>query len=69
MCVQRVQRVLMGIIIILSVGLIHMGYFYEGSGILSFVGFMMIVWGIFNFCPSMALLRKFLPECKFGDNK
>ncbi len=64
-CVQRVQRLMMAFIILMSVGLIHMGYFYEGSGILAFVSAMIFVWAIFDFCPSIFLLKKILPDCKF----
>lgn len=69
MCVQRVQRVMMALIILLSVGLMHMGYFFEGSYILAFVSFMIFMWAIFDFCPSIFLLKKVLPDCKFGTNK
>lgn len=69
MCVQRVQRFMMAFMILLSVGLMHMGFFYEGSALLGFISFMIIVWAIFDFCPSIFLLKKIMPDCTFGANK
>ncbi len=66
-CVERVQRILMALLIVASIGGIHSGAFFFGATyILLFIAIMLVVWAITDFCPSIWLLSKFLPRCKFG---
>lgn len=64
-CVERVHRIIMALVIIASIGVMHMGYFFEGTYILIFVASMMVIWSVFNFCPMVSILRKILPDCAF----
>ncbi len=67
-CVQRIQRIIIAILLIATVGILHgnANGFYIATYILIFMAVMMFVWAITDFCPSIWLLRKFLPDCKFG---
>lgn len=67
-CVQRVQRFMMAIMILLSLVLMQLGYMLVAKAILVFMVLMICVWASFNVCPSISVLKKFLPDCKFGDN-
>ncbi len=65
-CAQRIQRLMMAIFIIASIGVLHGYDFYIGTYMLVFMAVMLFVWAIADFCPSIWMLRKFLPDCKFG---
>lgn len=68
-CVERVHRIMMALMIVISIGLLHMGYFYISTYLLLFISIMILIWAITDFCPSIFVLRKFLPNCRFGANK
>ena len=62
MCVQKVQRLIMSAVLALSF------YFYSitsplGPLLLGFVIVMIVVWGVTDFCPSIWILSKILPQC------
>lgn len=57
MCVERVHRFLMAIVIAIGVVLVQNIHPY-GSYIHWFVVGMLIVYGITNFCPSVTIMKK-----------
>ncbi len=65
-CVERIQRLMMAIFIIASIGVLHGYDFYIGTYMLLFMAVMLAVWAVTNFCPSIWMLSKFLPKCKFS---
>lgn len=62
MCAQRAQRVLMALVILLGTYLTTIGSIW-GVIILGFVIFMILVWAITDFCPSIWIFEKFMPSC------
>jgi len=62
MCAERVTR-------FMSVGmLLVIMYFVSVNqiialGLLAFMAVMTAIWGAFDFCPSIWMLKKFLPSC------
>jgi len=62
MCAERVTR-------FLTAGMIFVIMYFVGVNatialtLLAFVAIMMVIWGAFDFCPSIWMLRKFLPSC------
>lgn len=68
---ERIVRIIMGLVLIGSVGALHMGVnFFIASGIIGIVGILLLIWGIFNFCLMERILRKILPsKCECGSCK
>lgn len=64
-CVERVHRFIIALVIIASIGIMHAGHFFLGTYILVFVAAMMLLWSFFNFCPMVFILKKILPTCNF----
>ena len=62
MCAERVTR-------FLTVGMIFVIMYFVGANttialaLLSFMAIIMMIWGAFDFCPSIWMFRKFLPSC------
>ena len=62
MCAERVTR-------FLTAGMIFIIMYFVGTNptialaLLAFVAIMMVIWGAFDFCPSIWMFRKFLPSC------
>ena len=65
MCVERVQRILTAIVLIIILGLFGTGYFKLAVILQTFVIVMILVWAVTNFCPSIWILRKIIPPCKW----
>ena len=71
MCAERVQRILIAVILGLSMGAAAMGMGEAGSFGLQ-IAFLMqlaliialLIGGFTGFCPSLMLLKLFLPSCK-----
>jgi len=65
MCVSRIQRLMMAIVLglVLFLGLTSNENFAIGLQI--FVIIMLSIWAITNFCPSIWVLKKILPPCKW----
>jgi len=63
MCFEKVQRFLMASVITLGTLLVFYGN-PLGFGVLGFVIFMVLLWGVVDFCPSLWMLEKLgLPSC------
>ncbi len=66
-CAQRVHRILLALLIIASIGGIHSGAFFFGATyILLGISIFFLVWAFTDFCPLLFVLKKILPECKYG---
>ena len=62
MCAERVTR-------FMTVGMLFVVMYFVGANpmialiLLGFIAVMMTIWGAFDFCPSIWVLKKFLPSC------
>ena len=70
-CAQRVQRVLMAIMLGLVMGLAGSGMMAAAFVLQLFIMVMLIVWAVTNFCPSIWMLEKLIGKCDFekADNE
>ena len=62
MCAERLARIptiIMMFVILYFVGVNPL----IAQVLLVFVGIMMAIWAAFDFCPSIFMLKKFLPSC------
>ncbi len=66
-CVDRVQRIIMAFVMFISIG-IFLKSVVAGTIFLGFVGLMILVWGLFDFCPMSFILGKFIPKCQCKEN-
>jgi hypothetical protein len=62
-CAENVARALTSVVIVLIIAIFAKGYETFALGFLAFVAIMMMVWAVFDFCPSIWILSKFLPKC------
>lgn len=62
MCAEKVQRILMAIVLTLSMFLLSQmslwGIILQGLVIV-----MILIWAVTDFCPSISIFRMFLPSC------
>ena len=63
MCAEKLQRLLMAVVLGIAYGLMSMGSVY-GSVLLGFVIAMIVLWAITDFCPSIWLFSKLFGHCK-----
>jgi hypothetical protein len=63
MCAERVTRFMTVAMILLIMYLLSIGSSTIALALLAFMAIMMTIWGAFDFCPSIWMLRKFLPSC------
>jgi len=63
MCVQRVQRVMMAMMISLAMMLYLNGSVLFGTIILAFMTGMLLLWAVTDFCPANWMLAKVFPDC------
>jgi len=67
MCAERIHRLMMATLFALSImfftlfndELLIMGIYLQSTLII-----LMLIWGLFNICPTLWLLRKFFRNCK-----
>lgn len=65
MYAEKVQRVMMATVLAISAILWIMGVNAWALALQVFVIVMIVVWAITDFCPSLWMLKKFLPSlCK-----
>jgi len=67
MCVAKVHRIITAMVLFLTIG-IFIHNIVAGTIVLGFIGFMMLIWGLFDFCPMITILNKFLPQCECKEN-
>ncbi|NPA54868.1 MAG: phosphoribosylaminoimidazole synthetase [Epsilonproteobacteria bacterium] len=63
MCAERVTRFMTVAMIFFVMFLISKGSITVALALLAFMAIMMTIWGAFDFCPSIWMLRKILPSC------
>ena len=71
MCAERMQRIIIAIVLGFSMGIAATGITEAGSQGLQ-IAFLiqlvliiaLLVGGFTGFCPSLVLLKQFLPSCK-----
>ena len=76
MCAERMQRIIIAIILGLSMGAAATGMGEAGSGGLQ-IAFLiqlvliiaLLIGGFTGFCPSLVLLKQFLPSCREEEKK
>ncbi len=65
MCVERLQRIMMAIMLSLIVVLFFSGFIKVAVVLQAIVIAMLLIWAITNFCPSIWVLRKIVPPCQW----
>jgi len=70
MCIERVHRLMMATLLTVSLLLFFAGQEVITFAIICFMIFMLSVWAIFDFCPALKILSKFMKPCstKEGGN-
>lgn len=63
MCVERVHRLMMATLLIVSLLLFFAGMEVVTFALLCFMIVMLIAWALFDFCPAIKILSKFLKPC------
>jgi len=62
MCAERVTR-------FMTVAMLLVIMYFVGANttialaLLAFMAVMMMIWGAFDFCPSIFMMKKILPSC------
>lgn len=63
MCAEKIQRFLMAIVLSISMILFLQGLIVYGAILQGFVIAMIIVWAIWDFCPSLWVFGKIFGKC------
>ena len=66
MCVERIQRLMMAVMLGVVLFLFNSGMAMIGNIIGGFMIVMIFVWAIADFCPSIWVLGKIVKPCNFG---
>jgi len=64
MCAQRIQRLLTAVVLSIVLLLFLNSYILYAAILQGFVIVMMLLWGLFNFCPALWFLKKIFPPCE-----
>ncbi len=67
MCAEKIQRILMAIMLSLSMYLFTAGMVQYGVMLQTFIIFVIIIWAITDFCPSLWVLQKLVGKCDKKD--
>ncbi len=67
MCAEKIQRFLMAIVLTLALFLFASNQMLYAMIIQTLVIVMVIVWAIFDFCPSLWLFEKIYGKCPQKD--
>lgn len=63
MCAEKIQRLLMAIVLTISLVLFSQGFILYGMILQVFVIAMIIVWALTDFCPSIWIFTKLFGKC------
>lgn len=63
MCIERVHRLMMATLLIVAILLLISAKELLAIAILTFMVLMLAVWAIFDFCPALKILSKFMKSC------
>jgi hypothetical protein len=64
MCAERLQRIVMAIMILISMYLITIGS-VVGVILQGFIVVMILIWAVTNFCPSVWMFEKIFGKCNW----
>jgi len=62
MCAERIQRLIMATVLLISTYLLTIGSIW-GLVLQGFVIVMIVIWALTDFCPSIWMLKKFTKPC------
>lgn len=62
-CAERIQRFLIAFMLLVVMGLWAKGLSVAGLALLAFIAIMLVIYGLFDFCPSTWVLTKLLGSC------
>jgi len=62
-CGERIQRFLMAFMMIVILMLLANGVNTVALALLAFVAIMLVIYGLFDFCPSTWMLTKLFGSC------
>jgi len=65
MCAERMQRILTAIMLGFVMMAAGLGMFKVAFLLQLFIMILLLVWAFTDFCPSIYMLSKILPPCKF----
>lgn len=63
MCSERMQRILMAVVIAIMIFLFNSGYILIANTLGAIVVFMIVAWAFTNFCPSIWIFEKLFGKC------
>ncbi len=63
MCIERVHRLMMASLLIVAIFMFLTAKEIIALAILGFMVFMLTVWAVFDFCPAVKILSRFLKPC------
>ena len=69
MCAERIQRVLMAIMLGVVIVLINLSLTIVAMVLQGFIIVMIIVWAFTDFCPSLWTFKKMFGSCDFDKKK
>ena len=69
MCAERIQRLLMAIMVGVVLFLFNNSMVMVGNIIGGFIIVMIIIWAFTNFCPSIWAFKKMFGACDFNKEK
>jgi hypothetical protein len=64
MCAERLQRIVMAVMILISMYLITIGS-VVGVILQGFIVVMILIWAVTNFCPSVWMFEKIFGKCNW----
>jgi hypothetical protein len=63
MCAEKIQRLLMAIVLTISMVLFIQGFTLYGMILQGFVILMILIWAFVDFCPSIWVFSKLFGKC------
>ena len=63
MCTERIHRLMMVALLLVAIFLFLSAKEVLGMAVLIFMVLMLSVWAIFDFCPALKILSKFMKSC------
>jgi ACR3 family arsenite efflux pump ArsB len=63
LCGERLQRFLMAFMMLIILALLAKGAQIIALALLAFVAIMLVIYGLFDFCPSTWILTKLFGSC------
>ena len=66
MCLEKAHRLLIAIMLGFVMMFAGLQMFKLAFLLQLFIMIMLVVWALTDFCPSIYLLKKILPPCRFG---